>query len=224
MPEGQRARAAVSLSGSGSQTVTVGDFETTDATGLGSSDAVILTGYLHASDATFNRVGDPDADGTFEINVAIESRTGAGDRSDVHHVVTDVAGIEVVEDSGSAQDVLLYGQRVSASQVFVEQSAGVADGNEVVRTVGSRGQEETVHEAALSGAADLIRRHDPDDDGTFEIDAAVETGWDSADVKRELGLAMSDASGRSNPEMETALQAAGGSRDLLLAGSVGVSL
>lgn len=229
MTEGQRVTAVVSPDASGGtdpdKTVTVGDFTTTDGTSLTSSDAVIVTGYIHETDVTFNRLGDPDSDSTFEISVGIESRTGAGERTDVHHVVTDVAGIEVVnDDSGTAQDVALYGARVDASKVFVEQSAGVAAGSELARTTGSRGQEETIYEAVISGAADLIRRVDANDDGTFELAATVESGWDSADVKRELGLSMHDESGRTNAQMETALQAVSSSRDLMLAGTIGVSL
>lgn len=229
MTAGQRVSATVNPDASGGtdpdKTVTAGDFTASDGTALGASDAVIVTGYLHESDVTFNRLGDPDGDGTFEISVGIESRTGAGERTDIHHVVTDVAGIEVVnDDTGAGQHVTLYGVRVDATKVFVVQAAGVAGGSEIARTTGARGQEETLYEAVMSGAADLIRRHDPNDDNTFELDATVETGWDSADVKRELGLAMKDESGRTNAEMETALQASGGARDLMLAGSIGVEL
>lgn len=223
MPAGQRVTANASLTSGGSNTFTAGDFSTVDGTGLSSSDAVVVSGYIHGDSVSINRVGDPDSDSTFEIDIAIESRTGAGERTDVTHVVTDVAGLKVSEDASTSQEVTLYGVRVDASKVFVEQSASVSGGSEVARTTGSRGQHETIYELAFSDAADLIRRHDPNDDGTFELAATVES-YSGADVIREAMLPMSDESGRSNAEMETALQASGGSRDLLIAGSVGVSL
>lgn len=221
MTVGQRVTAHVSLGSGGSATLTATDFSTTDGTALGSSDAVVITGYVHENDVTIRRVGDPDGDGVFEIGVDIESRTGAGERADVHHVATDVAGLEVVEAAAAAQEVLVYGVRLDADKVFVEQGAGVTAGAEIVRTPSARGQTETIYELVAGGGDALLRRrHDPDDDGVFELDAAVATI--SSEVLREAGIGMSDASGRANPQMETALEASGGARDLMLLGTIGL--
>lgn len=228
MTEGQRVTATASLDATGGadpdQNITPSDFTATDGTVLGTSDTVIVTGYIHENDATFNRIGDPDADSTFEINVAIESRTGAGERTDVTHVLTDVAGIEAVNDAGSAQEVTFTGVRVDAAKVFVEQNDAVADAGEVTRTTGARGQEETIYELVMSTDANLARRSDANDDGTFETDATVDS-FTGAQVRRELMLPMKDTSGRTNPEMETALvNDSGGTGDYMIAGSIGVSL
>lgn len=231
MTEGQRVSATVNPDASGGTDpdieVTVSDFSTTDGTSLGTSDAVIVTGYIHETGATFNRIGDPNADSTFEINVPIESRSGGGERTDVTHVVTNVAGIEVVNDDvGTDQHVTLTGVRVDASKVFVEQNDAVANGGEVSRTTGARGQEETIYELVLSNDANLVRRSDANDDGTFETDATVDSFTTvTGQVRRELMLPMKDESGRTNPEMETALvNDSGGTGDYMIAGSIGVSL
>lgn len=224
MTEGRRVTANTSLTSGATNNFVVSDFTDTGGNSLTASDAVVVTSYLHENDATFRRTGDPDADSTFEINVDIESRTGAGERTEVTHIVNDVAGIEVKEDSSSAQDVTLIGVHLDASKIFVEQSNDLTNGSELKRTTGARGQEETIYELVMDSDANLIRRHDPDDDGTFEVDATVQS-YTGSQVVRELYLPMKDESGRTNAEMETALSNDSGSaNDYQIYGSIGISL
>lgn len=224
MTEGQRCTANASLTSGATNEFTVSDFTTTDGTSLSASDAVVVTSVLHGNDLTYRRIGDPDSDGTFEINQDIESRTGAGERTELTHIVTDVAGIEVKEDASTSQEVTLIGVRIDASKVFVEQQENVSNGSDLKRTTGARGQEETIYELVMSDDANLVRRHDPNDDGTFELDTTVES-YTGSQVVRELYLPMKDESGRSNAEMETALNNDSGSNsNYMLLGSIGVSL
>lgn len=221
MTEGNLAIATQNIASAGTYNFTPSDFTASDGTTLGSSDAVLIRSIVHGNDVTINRTGDPNADTTFEINEQITSRSGGGEYHSATHVVTDVAGIEIVNDAGSAQDVTLIAEHVPASLVFVEQAQGVADASELSRTTASRGSDETIVEVVTSADADLDRRYDANDDGTFEVDVNVDS-YIGSNVVTETWLSSVDAAGRSNAAMQTALvNVSGGTGDYMLLGTIG---
>lgn len=221
MAEGNLAIATQNIASAGTYNFTVSDFTASDGTALGASDAVLIRSIFHGNDVTINRTGDPDDDSTFEINEQIDARSGAGERHSDTLIATDVAGVEVVNDAGSAQDVTMIAESVPASLVFVEQAAAVADASEVNRTTASRGSDETVIELLTSADADLDRRYDANDDGTFEIDVNVDS-YVGSNVVTETWLSGVDAAGRSNAAMQTALvNTSGGTGDYMLLGTIG---
>lgn len=223
---GLEATVTVSLAQNGnaddSAEIVPAIFGSTRGRGDLSDAAIVVNSYYHENDANFNRIGDPDGDETFEINQEIEARTGGGERGDVTHIITSTAGIEVVNQAASQQSVVFHGTVVDPEKVFVEQAAGVADTNEVTRDCPIR-EQNTINEVVTTGEADLIRRKDFDDDGTDEVDALI-NDIGSATVDRELKLQMKTERFRENREDQIAIQADGGSRDMMLLGSIGVEL
>lgn len=218
---GQTTIANVTLAGSGSANITRSDFTATDGTALGAGDAVLVRSVIHGNDATINRIGDADtATAGFEINEQIASRTGAGERHSDSLIVTDLAGLQVVDDSGAGQDVVLIGEHVNAASVFVEMATGLANGSELTRTTAARGTDESVIELVAGGSADLVRRYDANDDAAFEIANTVDA-LAGGTVLTETWLSSVDISGRTNPAMQTGLvNTSGATADYLIAGTV----
>lgn len=220
MSYGQLAVASATISGAATNNFTPSDFTDVDGSAVSSGDAILVRSVVHEDDVTISRTGDPDQDSTFEINLQIGSRSGAGERHSDTLVTTQYAGIEVVNDGASSQEVFLVGEHAPASDVFVEQADGLADASELVRTTASRGTEESVLEVAMGGDAELIRRYDPNDDGTYEFDAIVET-YTGTNVVTETWLSSVDAGGRTNPAMQTAVNnVSGGTADYVIIGTV----
>lgn len=220
MTVGDLAVATASLGSGGTFNFTPGDFTTTDGTSLTDSAAVLARSIAHPDDIDVNRTGDPDDDGTFEINVTVESRTGADEAASESYLLTGQAGIEVSEQASTTQDIIVVAEQYRTGNVWVEQNDGVANTNEIARTVASRNSEETVIEAVRSaGSVNLARRADTDDDGTFEEDFTATT-YGSAGVDTGLASYMVDHNS-SNPMMEIALvNQSGGQADLMLLGTV----
>lgn len=220
MSYGQIAIANQNIASAGTYNFTPSDFTMADGNSVGSTDAVLIRSVLHGDDITINRTGDPDQDSTFEINEQITSRSGAGEYHSATHPATQYAGVEVVNDAGSAQDVVVLAEYAESVDVFVEQASAVADAGELTRTTASRGSDESILEVVVGAAADLDRRFDANDDGTFEIDLNVDT-FTGADVVTETWLNSVDVSGRSNAAWETALvNGSGGTADYMLIGTI----
>jgi hypothetical protein len=215
------AIANVSIASSSTTRIDGSDFTTTSDESLAASDPVFVRSVIHEDDVTINRMSDPNTDGTFELVEQIESRTGGGERhSDTLLVYDDQASLQLVNDSDGVQDITLIGEYVDPTTVFVESATGVSDGSELTRGTGSHDSEEAVLEVATSGDAELVRRYDPDDDGTFELDATVDTLL-TGTVVTETWLPSVDVSGRTNVAMETALRNVSGStNDMLIIGTI----
>lgn len=215
-------RADASLGNNGSEVFTETDFTHLDGTGVIASETIVVEQIAYDAACDVSRVGDPDEDSTFEINQTIGALS-QGEAS-LHTGLTllngDFAHIEVADTSGSGANVYLLGRTIKAGGIFVEQNDAVADTNEVARTTGARAQEETVYELVMSGDATLHYREDVNDDGTFEFDAQV-ASFTGGQVRLEEHVQLFDLSGRSNAESELALQANGGSRDLMILGTIG---
>jgi len=208
------------LSSSGTYNFTPSDFTMADGTSVSSSDAVIIRSIIHGNNVTINRTGDPNSDSTFEINEQVTSRSGGGEYHSATHPVTNVAGIEIVNEHSSSQDIVVIAEYVDTADVFVEQSAGVADTNELTRTTSSRGTDETILEIVTSGDADLDRRYDANDDGTFEIDQNVAT-YTGSNVITETWLNSVDVLGRTNPAFQNALvNISGSANDMMIIGTI----
>lgn len=199
---------------------TPSDFTMANGNAVTSGDAIIVRSILHSDDVTINRTGDPNADTVFEISEQITSRSGGGEYHSATHPVTDVAGIEVFNDATSSQDVVVIGEFAERVNVFVEQAAGVANAAEVSRTTASRGSDESIVELVMSADADLDRRYDANDDGTFEIDQNV-ASYVGQNVVTETWLNSVDVSGRTNAAFQNALvNVSGGTADLMLIGTI----
>jgi hypothetical protein len=199
---------------------TPSDFTMANGSAVQSGDAVIVRSIPHSNDVTINRTGDPDADTTFEINEQITSRSGGGEYHSATHPVTDVAGIEVVNDAGSAQDIVVIAEFAESVDVFTEQADGLADAGELTRTTASRGTDESILELVIGADADLDRRYDANDDGTFEVDQNV-ASYVGQNVVTETWLNSVDVSGRSNAAFQNALvNVSGGTADYMLIGTV----
>lgn len=199
---------------------TPSDFTMANGNAVQSGDAVIVRSVLHGNDITINRTGDPNADTTFEINEQITSRSGGGEYHSATHPVTDVAGLEVVNDAGSSQDIVVLAEFAESVDVFTEAASGLANGSELTRTTASRGTDESILELVVGAAADLDRRYDANDDGTFEVDQNV-ASYASATVVTETWLNSVDTSGRTNAAFENALvNTSGGTADYMLIGTI----
>jgi len=196
------------------------DFTMANGNSVTSSDAVIVRSVLHGDDVTINRTGDPDDDTTFEINEQITSRSGGGEYHSATHPVTDVAGIEVLNDGASAQDIVVLAEFAESVDVFTEQVDALADAGELTRTTASRGTDESILELVMGADADLDRRYDANDDGAFEIDQNV-ASYAGQNVVTETWLNSVDTSGRTNAAFENALvNTSGGPADMMIIGTV----
>lgn len=208
------------VSSGGTYNFTPSDFTMADGNSVTSSDAVIIRSIIHGNDITINRTGDPNADGTFEINQQVTSRSGGGEYHSATHPVTSEAGIEIVNDHSSSQDLVVIAEYADSVNIFVEQAAGIADTNELTRTTASRGTDESILELVTTGAADLNRRYDANDDGTYEIDQKV-TSYSSGTVVTETWLNSVDVFGRTNPAFQNALiNTSGSNNDMMIIGTI----
>jgi methylmalonyl-CoA mutase cobalamin-binding subunit len=199
---------------------TPSDFTMANGNAVQSGDAVIIRSVLHGDDVTINRTVDPDADGTFEINEQITSRAGGGEFHSATHPVTQDAGIEVLNDGASAQDVVVIAEFAESVDVFVESVDALSDSSELTRTTASRGTDESILELVVGADADLDRRYDADDDGTFEIDQNV-ASYAGQNVVTGVWLSSVDTSGRTNAAFQNALvNTSGGAADYAIIGTI----
>jgi hypothetical protein len=209
------------LASASAKNFTPSDFTLSDGTAVTSSDALFVRSIMHEDDVTINRTGDPNADGTFEINEQIISRSGEGEIHSATNPITSDAGIEVLNDGSVAQGIVVIAEYADAANVFVEQVESLADAAELTRTTASRGSDETILELVIGGApAEVERKYDPDDDGTFEIKPYVSV-YSSPTVVTETLLHSVDVAGRTNPAFENAIVNESGSpADFMIIGTI----
>lgn len=217
---GQIAVGTANIASGATVNITPGDLTLASGDNLGIDNAGILRSILHSDDITISRTVDVDQDSTFEINEQITSRSGGGEYHSATHPITQYAGVEVTNDSASAQDIVFIAEYADTVDVFVESGAGIADGAEVTRTTASRATDESILELVVGGSADLDRRFDANDDGTFEVDQNV-ASYASQTVVSETWLNSVDVDGRTNPAFQNALvNTSGGPADYAIIGTI----
>lgn len=232
MTLGQRAMAYVEVPGDSTWYITPGKFTTMDGTSLSDTDAVLVTGISAENEIILRRDIDIDGDGVRDMTVVIgryqNTSNGTGDETtDTTLAVTDNLGLEISNQSSSANGIVLYGRRIDPSKIFFEAGAGVADGSEITYSPGSGGQTETIHEiGGTYGSYNLYRRHDPDDDGTFEFDAEiVKQPGTSSNALKDTGMVLMSRPNRSNPLCEVAVRVNSfETEDVYMIGTIGGSV
>lgn len=217
-------RASVTLGASASEAFIPSDFTSLDGDAIGNDELVIVEQIAYSAACDVDRLGDPDGDDAFEIevNVGVLSSAEASIMTALALIVDNHAALQVTDTSGGGAEVVLVGRVLNVGQehLLIEQNDTVANGSEIARTIGGHAQEETIVELVMSGDATLHFRADADDDGTNEFDSQV-ASYTGAQVRLKENIGLFDEAGRSNAEMELALQASGGSRDLMMIGTIG---
>lgn len=214
----------VSLAGNGSKNFTPSDFTSITGVPLSSGDAVIIRTIIFSNTVTINRTGDPDEDGTFEISVQYTSEASAGERHSENRIITQYAGLEMVDTSGSSNPVTVIGEKVDLDKVVVKQ-AQLSNGTTLrLQSIASRAWQASVYEIVHSTDYQLMRKHDPDDDGTFETDIIAESVT-GAGVETGRWHLLLDRFDRNNREMWLGIyNNSGGSGDYMMFGTIGMAM